>query len=411
MRKITLFTLLVFLTAGNSIFATSDSVRFEAQGLSLKNLAMEDVHYDYAPGKFDNPANLLTDTFTYTPESYNEVTGEYTGNRPYQAWNSKTTWGMQQMCHLKYVSDMDEARWKCDIDIDSGKYVYAVDVWGRTGTGDADYNFTALPDNRDEVSDSRRIKMLLTSTDGVDTLWAPGRIHKFGNEELKDYFLSMPSEGAFRRYFFPDSVLPILCDDVRYSIISVFGDNLTLFELRFLTKDQPMANAGDDQDVLKGATVNLDASASSVDAADAIAYAWVSLTDETITLSDASIANPSFTAPQVIGDYQFELTVSNGVLSSVDTVTVSVSTTTSIEGSNMANFKVYPNPTNQGVYVVMESEGMHQINVVDLSGKSIFNTATVEKIYHISEDVLSSGVYFVQVTNGQNTRTEKIIVE
>jgi hypothetical protein len=90
-----------------------------------------------------------------------------------------------------------------------------------------------------------------------------------------------------------------------------------------LANAAPVASAGEDQQVNKGATVTLDASASSDADGDALTFAWTA--PQGITLSDASAEAPTFTAPATSGALPFTLVVSDGEASSApDTVTVTV---------------------------------------------------------------------------------------
>ena len=89
----------------------------------------------------------------------------------------------------------------------------------------------------------------------------------------------------------------------------------------------PVANAGPDQNVSIGATVQLDGSSSSDADADPLTFQW-SLTTKpvgsTTTLSDATVVNPTFVADQ-FGTYTLELIVNDGTVDSApDTVTITV---------------------------------------------------------------------------------------
>ena len=87
----------------------------------------------------------------------------------------------------------------------------------------------------------------------------------------------------------------------------------------------PVADAGQTQTVMEGISVTLDGSASSdVDTGDTLAYTWA--VPAGITLSDTSLAKPTFTAPDVSQstDYTFTLTVSDGSANSSATVVVTV---------------------------------------------------------------------------------------
>ena len=91
----------------------------------------------------------------------------------------------------------------------------------------------------------------------------------------------------------------------------------------------PTANAGDNQTVNEGDTVTLDATGSvDVDVADSLTYQWTQESPDlpTITLSDSIAAQPTFTAPEVTAttDFIFEVSVSDGLADTTDTVTITV---------------------------------------------------------------------------------------
>ena len=89
------------------------------------------------------------------------------------------------------------------------------------------------------------------------------------------------------------------------------------------------AEAGDDQEVLTGASVTLSGSGSSrrnfLPPTFTYGYQWTQTGGPTVTLSGATTATPTFTAPTVRTDLEFSLVVNDGLFDSVaDTVTVRV---------------------------------------------------------------------------------------
>jgi bacillolysin len=95
-----------------------------------------------------------------------------------------------------------------------------------------------------------------------------------------------------------------------------------------IPNNAPTANAGSDGSVTAGALYTLDGSLSSdPDSGDAIAgYSWTQLSGTAVTLSDAGVASPTFTAPNVAGTLSFRLTVTDTMgASATDSVQVAVS--------------------------------------------------------------------------------------
>lgn len=87
----------------------------------------------------------------------------------------------------------------------------------------------------------------------------------------------------------------------------------------------PTANAGDDQTVASGATVQLDGTGSTDPETDTLTYAWSQLSGPAVTLSDPTSATPTFTAPTGPATLEFQLEVCDQEpLCDTDTVVVTV---------------------------------------------------------------------------------------
>ncbi|HMJ76080.1 MAG TPA: PKD domain-containing protein, partial [Iamia sp.] len=87
----------------------------------------------------------------------------------------------------------------------------------------------------------------------------------------------------------------------------------------------PTADAGPDQTVDQGDTVTLDGTGSSDPDSDTLTYGWVQTGGTTVTLSDDTAAQPTFTAPTGPATLTFELTVTDpGGESDTDTVVITV---------------------------------------------------------------------------------------
>ena len=118
---------------------------------------------------------------------------------------------------------------------------------------------------------------------------------------------------------------------VRFNITSVSAStvNVGLSEFEVWgeagtpTNRPPVANAGPDQSVSKGVAATLDGSGSSDPDGTAVTYQWVQTAGPGVVLSGTTAVKPTFT-PTVLGTHTFQLTVSDGQLTAVDTVTVTV---------------------------------------------------------------------------------------
>ena len=80
----------------------------------------------------------------------------------------------------------------------------------------------------------------------------------------------------------------------------------------------PVAHAGADQTVYETATVTLNGSASTDADGDTLTYAWTQLPGSTVTLSDPTAEQPTFTAPNLKAneDLMFSLVVNDGTVDS-----------------------------------------------------------------------------------------------
>jgi MYXO-CTERM domain-containing protein len=103
----------------------------------------------------------------------------------------------------------------------------------------------------------------------------------------------------------------------------------TIVDDQGICNDPPSADAGPDQVVPSGATVVLDASSSSDPDGDPMTFEWSQVNGPSVSLDTPSSVSTMFVAPDVLVDttLTFQVAVSDGQASSMDTVDVLVQST------------------------------------------------------------------------------------
>lgn len=166
-----------------------------------------------------------------------------------------------------------------------------------------------------------------------------------GDTLTYQWVLSSTPTGSTAALTADTSATPTFTADVEgsYTAELVVSDGLLSSDVDTVTivavssNEKPEANAGPDQDVKTGATVNLDGSASMDADGDTLTYQW-EITSKpsgsTATLSDADVESPTFIA-DVDGTYTVDLVVNDGTVDSdVDSVTIIAATVNSAPTSD-----------------------------------------------------------------------------
>jgi hypothetical protein len=76
-----------------------------------------------------------------------------------------------------------------------------------------------------------------------------------------------------------------------------------------------------------------------------------------------------------------------------------------------ATFTVSPNPANDVINVKLNNAETAEITITDLAGKTVKNVTSNGISTSVSTSGLNSGVYFVNVTIGNSTSTQKVVIK
>lgn len=112
------------------------------------------------------------------------------------------------------------------------------------------------------------------------------------------------------------------------------------------------------------------------------------------------------------GAYLVTLTVTNSCGSSTAQWTINVTMTTSISEVSDQSVRVYPNPVNQYSSISVDGLNGEEVNVdvYDMTGRSVYSDISRENIIRISAE-WPAGVYHLQLRQGSQTLTKKLVVQ
>ena len=185
------------------------------------------------------------------------------------------------------------------------------------------------------------------------------------------------------------------------------------------TNTLPTANAGDDQTVTEGDTVTLDATGSVDVDGDSLTYQWAQESPDlpTITLSGSTATRPTFTAPEVdtTTDFIFEVSVSDGLATATDTVTITVNNIPTADAG-------VDQTITEGDTVTLDATGSVDVDgdsltyqwaqespdtpIITLSG----STATRPTFTAPEVDTTTDFIFEVSVSDGLATATDTVTI-
>jgi hypothetical protein len=81
-----------------------------------------------------------------------------------------------------------------------------------------------------------------------------------------------------------------------------------------------------------------------------------------------------------------------------------------LELNQVINFSLYPNPSNDIVTIETDKSNV-QYTITDLLGKKVLSGILIQNKSQLDVSSFADGVYFIELTNGSNRTTQKLIVE
>jgi len=164
---------------------------------------------------------------------------------------------------------------------------------------------------------------------------------------------------------------------------------------------RPTANAGPDQTVDEGKLVTLDGSTSADPNADSLTFTWSQTSGPSVTLTNPTSANPTFTAPSVESAtaITFSLTVNDGLVDSnnSDTVTVTVNVDATPPAAPTITSPTSGTTTNDNTVTISgDAESLSTVEVFD--GAASLGTTTANSPWSFTTPALSDGDHTLTAT-------------
>jgi hypothetical protein len=175
---------------------------------------------------------------------------------------------------------------------------------------------------------------------------------------------------------------------------------------------KPTVNAGINQTVNAGTLVTLTGSYSADSTGIAPVYSWT--IPNGITVKNADTSQISFTAPSPANTttYTFILVVNDGIVNSdPDTVDVTVLGTTGIRNSAVHDVQLYPNPVSSSLNISLSSNWNFNstVKIYNALGSILMERKMHGNEYQLDMSSLPSGIYIIEIKDGLNSISRKLI--
>jgi hypothetical protein len=117
---------------------------------------------------------------------------------------------------------------------------------------------------------------------------------------------------------------------------------------------------------------------------------------------------------------KYKITITKGDQQFVDTVhlksdmklkyTQPFSHATGLENLKTGSIKIYPNPANRNFTIERSSDSNYTVKMMNVNGQIIKSVSAEGTNFKVETGDLASGIYLVEMQDGNNTDREKIII-
>jgi hypothetical protein len=141
-----------------------------------------------------------------------------------------------------------------------------------------------------------------------------------------------------------------------------------------------------------------------------IGYNWKSFSGGSFVIADSTVY---FVKTQNQDIWKVIFTSFEGsTTGSMGFTTEKVFANTISNGIEQIEFEIYPNPTGKGTVTIASNGKFDKIEILDLSGKTVFSSKTVvNPLFQIDTQTIPAGIYILKGSNNQQVISRKLIIQ
>ena len=138
-----------------------------------------------------------------------------------------------------------------------------------------------------------------------------------------------------------------------------------------------------------------------------MSYVWNNnSTDQTLTVNSSQMAS---------GVYNYSVTVTDGVCSSVDTISLTVDVCSDISATNdiSVSANVYPNPSAGGIFNVETTGTIGNkalLSVYDVTGRLVLSNNVKTTNYIVDMSSFATGMYTLVINTENHIISKRIVI-